>query len=414
MATQAELEQQQEILRAQAAAAAAQADQDRRAAFDRAEAGEGAGGAADAFFRAARDAVEAHGIGMLPIKELRECCSKAPTFDEGKSVIDFRQHLTRLRRYSALWGVVADVQRKLLLVQSIEGESSLRIRHLDVDTVAYRTNPNYEAYEQLVGEVFHPVSERNLARADFLAKTQAADEDVSSYFSRKVALFRLAVPGQEEMEFPLLREELISGLYSVPIKQQVWYRGPKTIDELHAVILETVGQERIAFSKGFGRVTSLDGLLSVTGAQEMMRTRRRQQIERRETAAAEPMEIGAVETGPSSTLTTKFKGKCFQCHKYGHAKAKCPELSTGRTTTRPCHWCGKTGHWANSCPSRRAGRPKQQLAQMDRSPEEEEGFDDMTDAEIAAFLEEEEGQQNAAINMLGAKQQPARFHTGRF
>ena len=148
MTTQAEMEQHQEILRAQVAAAADRADQERRAAFDLAGAEDGAGGGADAFFQAARAAVEAHGIGLLPIKELRECCSKAPTFDEGKSVIDFRQHLTRLRRYSALWGVVADVQRKLLLVQSIEGESSLRIRHLDVDTTAYRTNPNYEAYEQ--------------------------------------------------------------------------------------------------------------------------------------------------------------------------------------------------------------------------------------------------------------------------
>mgnify|MGYP001195443540 CR=1 FL=1 len=412
MTTQAEMEQHQEILRAQVAAAADRADQERRAAFDLAGAEDGAGGAADAFFQAARAAVEAHGIGLLPIKELQECCSKAPTFDEGKSVIDFRQHLTRLRRYSALWGVVADVQRKLLLVQSIEGESSLRIRHLDVDTTAYRTNPNYEAYEQLVGEVFHPVSERNLARADFLAKTQAADEDVSSYFSRKVALFRLAVPGQEELEFPLLREELISGLYSVPIKQQVWYRGPKTVEELHAVILETVGQERIAFSKGFGRVTSLDGLLSVTGAQEMMRTRRRQQMERRETA--EPMEIGAVEAGTNSTLTSKFRGKCFNCNKQGHVKSKCPELTTGRSTTRNCHWCGRPGHWANNCPSRRAGRPKQQVAQMDRHPEEEENFEDMTDAEIAAFLEEEEAQQGTGINMLGAKKQPAPFQAGRF
>ena len=51
---------------------------------------------------------------------------------------------------------------------------------------------------------------------------------------------------------------------------------------------------------------------------------------------------------------------------------------------------------------------------MDRHPEEEENFEDMTDAEIAAFLEEEEAQQGTGINMLGAKKQPAPFQAGRF
>ena len=106
-----------------------------------------------------------------------------------------------------------------------------------------------------------------------MAKKQAADEDVAHYFSVKNSLFNVAVGGNVMQEFLLLLEETVSGLFSTPIKQAVWARAPKTVEELRVAILETTGRERIAFSRGFGTVTSLDGLLSVSGAQEALKAK---------------------------------------------------------------------------------------------------------------------------------------------
>ena len=399
--------QHQEQLRQEANARAEQAERQRRG-----QVREGGG----QFFAAARAAVEAGGVGILPLKELREAFVKTPTYDEAKATTDFRQHLAELRKFAALWGVVAPVQRKLLLIFSIKGESALRVRHLDVDTVAYSDTGLYEEYEDLISEVFHPVSERNLARADFLAKKQAAEEDVSAYFSKKVSLFRLAVPGQETAEFPLLREELVAGLYSVPIKRAVWALNPRTVEDLHRAILEAVGQERIAFSRGFGTVTSLDGLLSVTGAHEVLRARRQQRLDRMHGRLDEPMEVNQLATDRRNPPPMRrFQGRCFACQKQGHIKADCPDRSRrgggggGSTNSRPrgdrrCFWCGQTGHMANNCSARRAGKPKVRVTQLE---EEDEGqFAEMTEDEIVEYLAAEEAAADGGVNMLGGASFP--------
>ena len=76
---------------------------------------------------AAIRAMEARGLQNIPIKEFREALNKAPTFDEAKSNQDFRQHLVKLKKWMALFGVVTDAQRKMALVYTIDGASALRV-----------------------------------------------------------------------------------------------------------------------------------------------------------------------------------------------------------------------------------------------------------------------------------------------
>ena len=231
------------------------------------------------------------------------------------------------------------------------------------------------------------MSERNLTQAEFLARKQAADEDVAHYFSVKTSLFRIAVAGNEDQEFPALLEETVSGLYATAIKRAVWARAPRTVEELRRAILETTGMERIAFQRGFGTVTSLDGLLSVSGAQEALKVKRQQQRQ----SQVEPMEIdqigGRGRQERRSMEGKKFEGTCFFCKAPGHIKKDCPKR---KTAERQCYWCQGTKHLANACPARAAGKPKVRVNQVNDPEEQEDVFADMTEEEIENFLEEEE------------------------
>ena len=70
-------------------------------------------------------------------------------------------------------------QRKLALFKSIVGASESRVAHLGVEAPGF-LSASYDDYEATVEEVFHPRSERNLARAEFLARKQGAAENVST------------------------------------------------------------------------------------------------------------------------------------------------------------------------------------------------------------------------------------------
>ena len=380
----------------QAALAADAADRARRAEVDPEAVG---------VYGAARRAVEADGPGLLPLRDLRDALAKVPIYDEGKSRSDFRHHLVRLRKYAALYGVVSPIQRKLLLVYSIDGPSALRIRHLDVDSDFYANTLDYEQFEAAIVEVFHPVSERNLARAEFMSRTQNPDEDVSSYFSAKSALFRIAVQNNTEAEFPLLLEETVAGLYSVPIKRAVWARAPKTVEELHKAILECVGAERIAFQRGFGQVTSLDGLLSVTSAQESLRNRRQRRAANRNDEV-EDMEINELR---GRSAERPFSGTCFLCRKRGHPKRLCPERK--KTEGRKCFHCQVVGHFANNCPRKKAGKPK--VSRVNQLAEEEElDFTGWTEEDIEEFFNlQQEEREAAGINAM-RDEKPEDFRRG--
>ena len=348
----------------------------------------------DPVTRATRIAFEQSGPILLGLREFRYALKNSPKFDETKTTISFKRHLREVSDHAVIYGVVGDVQRKFLLYKSLSGQSAERAEHLGPSSDVYLEHPKYSDYERHILEVFHPQSERNLAKSEFVSRKQAADEDVSSYFSAKLALFRAASGEDFERDFYLLKEEMVAGLYSGPIKRAVWSRDPETIPALQAAILKEVGLQRIAFNRGFGAVTNLDGLQSVSGVQEALRLKRQQRNDQ-----VEPMEIGQVGA-PNREGRRRFTGKCYNCQEEGHLKRDCPrqKKQVGEMKERRCYWCTSNKHLANNCPVRKAGKPKVKIGVVE---EEEVSLDDMTEEELEQYVEHLEEQQAGSVNMLG-------------
>ena len=84
-----------------------------------------AAGVSTGLYGAAREAVEAGGAQNMTPKELRDALAKAPTFDEAKTLQDFRTFLTELYKWLAIYGIVTDAQFKLALIYSIKGASAM-------------------------------------------------------------------------------------------------------------------------------------------------------------------------------------------------------------------------------------------------------------------------------------------------
>ena len=348
----------------------------------------------DPVTRATREAFERTGAVLLGLREFRYALKNSPKYDESKSTVSFKRHLREVADHAVIYGVIGDVQRKFLLYKSLAGQSAERAEHLGPNSNVYQENPRYGDFEKLILEVFHPQSERNLAKSEFVARKQAADEDVSSYFSAKLALFRAAAGEDFERDFYLLKEEMVAGLYSGPIKRAVWSRDPETIPALQAAILKEVGLQRIAFNRGFGAVTNLDGLQSVSGVREALRLKRQQRQDQ-----VEPMEIGQVG-GTNRDSRRKFTGKCFHCQEEGHLKRDCPRQrkQSGDAKERRCYWCTSTRHLANNCPIRRSGKPKVKIGAVE---EEEVDLEEMTEEELEQYVEHLEDRQNGSVNMIG-------------
>ena len=352
----------------------------------------------------------------LKPKHFREMMMHAPRYAEEKASVEFREHLKAIRWHFSMWSCFNGAQRKLVLYHSIQGRSKARVAHLGVTCESFDTM-KYREYEALIEEVFHPRSEVNLARAEFISRKQGAAEDVSAYISHKFALFESATGASASAEFNHLLEETVAGLYSVDIQRKVWDRMPTTPEELRKAILRVVGLERIAFTRGWATVASLDGLMSVTSAQQIYQQRR---LAVEATGRPEPMEvdqIAAMQSGRTAGnargAAAKFRGRCYLCNQQGHLKRDCPRGkrgndgaaagSSGSGGKMRCHWCGKLGHVMAKCRAKQAGKPRVRLQQLDGEEDEPE-FGELSDAEIEAILQAEEEQAAAAsssVNMLG-------------
>jgi len=135
--------------------------------------------------RAIREAFEQSGPSLLGLREFREALIDAPKFDEAETTMTFKQHLRELCIHAVIYAVLDDSQRKFLLFFSLKGQSADRTEHLAPGSPTYDETLRYDKYEQHILEVFHPLSERNLARLKFIARKQFANRDMSSNFSAK-------------------------------------------------------------------------------------------------------------------------------------------------------------------------------------------------------------------------------------
>ena len=372
---------------------------------------------------------------------IRRAAASAPKYSTGKNWIAFKTEYHSWRDASGMTELNADGQAVMdasfqasQLLACFTGTAAERVQQIGVNSEAYNSTilnanqPNqlqrFDDYLAKIQELFLPVSESLLARQNFVARKQAASEDIASYISEKLQFYRMAYSEQERTnQFSFLRDQIISGVYSHVVRKRL-IENPSVDEEgLRTAAALYVGQERQKFLSHCSDATSLDGLRATS----------------RGTFSLDvdnvPMEINQLKkAGPQDT--------CNRCGGRGHWAESCKKdwsrltpgaakLQTRGGKTAPssfsdkkkCYFCNKTGHlqadcWKKQNQSNRGSRGSSRGRSSSRGRgrgrgggrgrgrgfnrkrpgvrdmgeaegEEEDEFDDIEEEDTDGFLEEE-------------------------
>ena len=333
--------------------------------------------------------------------ELRNAIKSIPLFDEKKI---FKVHLQTFRQWLTIQDISHNADMKLALIYSIRGQAAERVRHLSTGTTIYNETPNYQDYENLVQEIFHPQAEQDLAKSEFLLRRQSAREDVGRYFSVKMALFMEAYGTAGP--YSILLSEIIKGLYNPVVKRQLRRSSPRDPEELRTKLFAIVAAERIGVLEGYGESTSLDGLSAVSTAVENQRYTQTEEEE-------EKMDINLM--GPSNkTKPMQRDGnkQCYRCGKFGHLIKNCRQKeparqqnrakqgNKGTTEGRKCYHCNRTGHVIADCIAKKKGKPKTLPGKVQQL--EETTWGNLDEEQLINMLEK-----NGAIQMIQTEEKNA-------
>ena len=269
-----------------------------------------------------------------------------------------------VRTHNSVYEVTNEKIAKSGLLMSLTGSAASRASGSGIGSTAFNDAVRFEDYATVLLGIFEPDSEKQIARADFSAYRQDANEDIGSYLAIKEDLWRVAYPGTDlttdDSAFATYQREMVSGIYNRVIKRLVIRANPRTAETLKTACLEAVSAERSNYDLGCSESMSLDGLASVTRGHQRRR-------------ADEAMEVNALRA--SSVKDPNVT--CGFCSNKGHRTAECRKrqkhlsqqtpklLEKKRETrtrdkpkeTRTCRACNKTGHLEASCWAKH-GKPK--------------------------------------------------------
>ena len=286
-----------------------------------------------------------------------------PSFSDEPSTL-FRDHEATINRYfrTRATYLVDETLKKNCLLESLRGRALLRIReNPELDRVYLQGT--YEEYLSVICSVFQPDSEKVLVRSEFDQYVQKRNQDISSYFSNKLTLFRLAFLEQER-SYDYLRVSVLAGIINKEVRLEVRRKNPRDIEALRQAVIEATASERDAFSGGYSNSASADGLSTISNVRRQMEVHQ----------GEEPMEIDQLTAGDR---------KCHRCGRTSHLKKDCIAKTDSkggvitdtktRSFTKPggrgrgggqsrnptgqrektCYTCGKAGHLKRDCRSRK-------------------------------------------------------------
>ena len=113
--------------------------------------------------------------------------------------------ITQLDRYAT------ERNKKLALLNSMEGQASRAMELYGVGSAAFETSATLDDYLVYIKNVFSPAAERDCARAAFKQRVQKNTEPPSVYFSEKMSLYLQTLQGAP-FDYEQFREELYMGL----------------------------------------------------------------------------------------------------------------------------------------------------------------------------------------------------------
>ena len=307
--------------------------------------------------------------------------------DDGKVL--WRDHKASLIKFVACRKeyITSDSLKKTVVLESLGGRAVTRITGDPVIEAVYET-ANYQDFCQAVKEVFQPDSERTLIGTEFQAYGQERTQDVQSYLSNKLSLFKLAYPPAER-SFDTLLLHCIKGLLNNAVRRQVRRANPRTEEALRSAVVEATAAERDAFHGGYSESASADGLVTISSVRKSMVEEGTSDYN-----TQTPMEVDSLEN----------PARCFRCHRTGYRKADCHAKKTqdgkeiierGRTRKpsgsrnreadakkkKRCFNCNKPGHLARECRS-----PKKSQRDSQANVITEEDFEDFYEEVAVNFL----------------------------
>ena len=237
---------------------------------------------------------------------------------------------------------IADVNsQKLGLLSALHGAASRAIDICGPGSAAFTAAVDHDAFLIRIRSVFLPASESNLSRLEFENYKQSVDQPISDYATTKLALYHAAETDVARRSYQYFRNEVIKGVYSNYIKDEVIRLAPTDEQGLLEALQTAMGRARESYTLGCGTVTSLDGLASTS------RTFSASTSHGHRYDAVEDMDIGKMSDQ-----------RCYHCHRKGHLSKYCrvKRQSTGSHGTKPqdrngrkCHYCDKEGHYIAQC-----------------------------------------------------------------
>ena len=199
---------------------------------------------------------------------------------------------------------VPDIEfHKQTLLYCMEGNAVELVQRIAPGTPRWAACNTMQLYLDAVKEIFCPVAESQLARAEFTARKQDKRESISSYLEHKFTLFAAAYPERNDTRFPMLLEASINGMYSLIIKKIVRRSNPQTEVELRQVAVQATANERSAFLGGYSESSNLGGLSAVTVTSSNSTYDN-----------PEPMDIDRINS---------MKLKCYKCGNMNHKASEC-------------------------------------------------------------------------------------------
>ena len=272
-------------------------------------------------------------------------------------------------------------QQKMAILSSLAGNATRAIELHGPGKPSFESDISAEDFLTVVRGVFLPKAESNLSRMDFEQYRQGADEPISEYATTKLALYHSSEPNQAARSYSYLRSEMLQGIYSGYVKNEVIRMNPTGEAGLLDAMITALGQAREAYQLGVGVVPNLDGLASttrmITGSMENSGHQ----------GGVEPMEIGQINDK-----------KCFKCNRPGHFSRECRATTSQRGTgARPqgtpgrskltCYYCKKTGHKQDDCfkkkrdQGQKTGQNKRPGVRKTQDEEDDEEEDDLEEWE---------------------------------